>query len=88
MTGGDNEFGRKPDPRPLFSTSSSVGDGICIYVGDSEVDAETAKRADVQFLLFSEGYRKTPVEQIPHTYQFSSFDELPELIDKVVKSAI
>ena len=88
VTGGDNEFGRKPDPRPLLSTSSSVGDGICIYVGDSEVDAETAKRADVPFLLFSEGYRKTPVDQIPHTYQFSSFDKLPELIDKVLESSI
>lgn len=86
VTGGDNEFGRKPDPRPLFSTSESVGDGLCIYVGDSEVDAETAKRADVPFLLFSEGYRKTPVDQIPHTFQFSSFNELPGLIEKILKS--
>jgi phosphoglycolate phosphatase len=88
VTGGDNPLGRKPDPRPLLSTSSRVGDGVCIYVGDSEVDAETAKRANVPFLLFSEGYRKTPVEKIPHTYQFSSFDELPEIIDKILKPAI
>ena len=88
VTGGDNPLARKPDPRPLFKTSESVGDGPCIYVGDSEVDAETAKRADVPFLLFSEGYRKTPVDQIPHTYQFSSFDKLPELIDKVLESSI
>ena len=87
VTGGDNPLARKPDPRPLFETSASVGDGPCIYVGDSEVDAETAKRANVPFLLFSEGYRKTPVEKIPHTFQFSSFKELPELIEKVLVSA-
>ena len=87
VTGGDNPIARKPDPRPLFKTSESVGDGPCIYVGDSEVDAETAKRAEVPFLLFSEGYRKTPVEKIPHTFQFSSFKELPELIEKVLVSA-
>ena len=87
VTGGDNPLARKPDPRPLFKTSESVGDGPCIYVGDSEVDAETAKRAEVPFLLFSEGYRKTPVEKIPHTFQFSSFKELPELIEKVLVSA-
>ena len=87
VTGGDNPFARKPDPRPLFETSASVGDGLCIYVGDSEVYAETAKRAEVPFLLFSEGYRKTPVEKIPHTFQFSSFKELPELIEKVLVSA-
>ena len=84
VTGGDNPFARKPDPRPLLKTSESVGDGLCIYVGDSEVDAETAKRANVPFLLFSEGYRKIPVEKIPHTFQFSSFKELPELIEKVL----
>jgi phosphoglycolate phosphatase len=50
------------------------------------VDAETAKRADVPFLLFSEGYRKTPVDQIPHTFQFSSFNELPGLIEKILES--
>ena len=84
VTGGDNPLARKPDPRPLFKTSESIGGGPCIYVGDSEVDAETAKRAEVPFLLFSQGYRKTPVEKIPHTFQFSSFKELPELIEKVL----
>ena len=34
VTGGDNPFARKPDPRPLLETSASVGDGPCIYVGD------------------------------------------------------
>ena len=86
IIGGDNPIARKPDPRPLLKASASVGDGLCIYVGDSEVDAETAKRAEVPFLLFSEGYRKTPVEKIPHTFQFSSFKELPKLIEKTLET--
>ncbi len=86
VIGGDNPIARKPDPRPLLKASASVGDGLCIYVGDSEVDAETAKRAEVPFLLFSEGYRKTPVEQIPHTFEFSSFKDLPKLIEKTLET--
>ena len=86
VTGGDNPIARKPDPRPLLKTSKSVGDGLCIYVGDSEVDAETAKRAEVPFLLFSEGYRKTSVGRIPHTFEFSCYKELPELIEKILET--
>jgi len=40
----------------------------------------------VPFLLFTEGYRKTPIEKIPHTYSFSSFNKLPELVEKILEN--
>ena len=50
------------------------------YVGDSEIDAETAERAGIPFFLYTEGYRKTPVDQIPHTAAFEDFRDLPGLL--------
>ncbi|MYM57075.1 phosphoglycolate phosphatase [Thalassovita mangrovi] len=78
--GGDSLAQRKPDPAPLLAAFADLGDGPCLYVGDSEVDAETADRAGVPFLLFTEGYRKTPAADLPHLATFSDFAELPKLV--------
>ncbi|WP_319533639.1 phosphoglycolate phosphatase [uncultured Cohaesibacter sp.] len=81
---GDSLKVHKPDPAPLFATFNAMGEGEQIYVGDSEVDAETARRAGVPFLLFTEGYRKSPIEEIPNTATFSHFDELPGLVARTL----
>ena len=78
--GGDNPLGRKPDPAALLAVFNELGSGPKVYVGDSEIDAETAQRAGVPFLLYVEGYRKAPVERIPHAAAFSDFGDLPELV--------
>ncbi|MCT4608870.1 MAG: phosphoglycolate phosphatase [Pelagimonas sp.] len=81
--GGDSFERRKPDPLPLQNTLAALGEGAQIFVGDSEVDAETAQRAGVPFLLFTEGYRKTPAASLPHHANFSDFANLPDLIAQV-----
>lgn len=86
ILGGDSLPVHKPDPAPLFATFDELGDGDRIYVGDSEVDAETARRAGVPFLLYTEGYRKHAIEEMPHTATFSHFDELPGLITRTLAS--
>lgn len=78
--GGDNPLGRKPDPAPLLAAFAELGDGPAAYVGDSEIDAETAERAGIPFFLYTEGYRKTPVGQVPHTAAFDDFRDLPGLL--------
>jgi phosphoglycolate phosphatase len=55
ILGGDSLPVRKPDPLPLLATFGDMGPGPRIYVGDSEVDAETAARADVPFILSAIG---------------------------------
>lgn len=81
---GDTLAVRKPDPKMLTEAFHALPDAASIYVGDSEVDAETAQRADIPFLLFTQGYRKTSVEQIPHTRQFSSYKNLAAAIESVL----
>lgn len=80
VVGGDTLDVKKPDPAPLLHIIRRLGDGPAIYVGDSEVDAETAQRAGVRFALFSQGYRKTPVEAIPHDDLFDDFTALPGIV--------
>lgn len=57
IVGGEDVLKHKPDPEGLLRaidiTKSSFGDTI--YVGDSVVDAETAKRARVCFLAMLSG---------------------------------
>ncbi|MEM1299948.1 MAG: phosphoglycolate phosphatase [Pseudomonadota bacterium] len=85
VLGGDSMAVRKPDPTPLLAAFEGLGEGMCVYVGDSEVDAETASRAEVPFYLYSPGYRKTPVEELYHTAAFDDFAELPGLLDTLGK---
>jgi phosphoglycolate phosphatase len=84
VLGGDSLPERKPHPRPLLASFEQMGPGQRIYVGDSEIDAETARRAAVPFVLFTEGYRKSPVEDLPHDARFSDFSELPEIVREVL----
>ncbi|RGP37364.1 phosphoglycolate phosphatase [Pseudotabrizicola alkalilacus] len=80
VIGGDTLAVTKPDPAPLHACIAALGGGATLYVGDSEVDAATALAAGVPFALFTEGYRKTPVADLPHDVAFSTFDALPALV--------
>ena len=77
--GGDSLPVHKPDPAPLRAAFDALPEGIEWYVGDSDVDAETAQNANVPFVLFTEGYRKRPVDAMPHQLAFSHYDDLPGL---------
>lgn len=79
VVGGDTLRVKKPDPAPLFHAFAALPDGPRLYVGDSEVDAETAQVAGISFALFSGGYRKTPVTEIPHDSLFDHHDDLPAI---------
>ena len=79
--GGDSLPVHKPDPAPLHAAFDALSGGAkLLYVGDSDVDAETAQRADVPFLLYTEGYRKSDLADMPHSASFSHFDALPALV--------
>jgi phosphoglycolate phosphatase len=80
VIGGDTLPMRKPDPAPALECVKAMGGGDAAFIGDSEVDAETAEAAGLPFYLFTEGYRKSPVSALPHRAAFSDFAALPGLI--------
>lgn len=79
VIGGDSLPQKKPDPAPLRAAFDGLG-RPGLYIGDSEVDAATAVAAGVPFGLFTRGYRKVPVETLPHAFRFDGFAALPGLI--------
>jgi len=80
VIGGDSLRVRKPDPAPLQAAVAGLGARDAVYVGDSEVDAETAARAGVPFILYTEGYRKGPVDGMTHARRFADFGDLPGIV--------
>ena len=81
VVGGDTLGVKKPDPAPLRQCLKLLGEETCLYVGDSEVDAETARRAGLPFALFTGGYRKKPVSELPHDFAFDDFAALGPWIE-------
>ncbi|SET74176.1 phosphoglycolate phosphatase [Paracoccus homiensis] len=85
VIGGDSLPQKKPDPAPLLASLANLGGDPrqrhAIYVGDSEYDAECAAAAGVPFLLFTRGYRNTPIRDLPHQASFDDFAALPALIE-------
>lgn len=83
IIGGDSLPQRKPDPAPLLAAAAALGDGPLLYVGDSEVDAETAAAAGVDFALFTGGYRKADPADLPHRLIFDHWADLPALVQSI-----
>lgn len=82
VVGGDTLPVRKPDPAPL---RAALGDstGPTLFVGDSEIDAGTAQAASVPFLLYTEGYRHSDIEDVPYQAKFSHYNALPGLVERL-----
>ncbi|MEI4486301.1 phosphoglycolate phosphatase [Frigidibacter sp. MR17.14] len=80
VIGGDSLPVRKPDPAPLQAAFDALGNGPCLYVGDSEVDAACAEAAKVDFIFFTEGYLRVPLKDLKIRARFSDFAALPALV--------
>jgi len=87
VVGGDSYPQRKPDPTGLLELGAELGTGPVLYIGDSEVDAETADRAKLPFFLFTKGYRKTPVEDLIVRESFSDFSKLPHSVEELLEKS-
>ena len=84
VIGGDSLGTRKPDPAPLCAAFEGLGAPGGLFVGDSEIDAETAARAEVPFVLYTEGYRKGPVAGMTHDRRFADFADLPGIVAEML----
>lgn len=83
VVGGDCLPEKKPHPAPLLLAFDRLGDGPRLYVGDSEIDAETASAAGVRFAIYAHGYRKVAIEGLPHDHRFDDFEALGPIVDRL-----
>jgi phosphoglycolate phosphatase len=80
VVGGDSLAERKPHPAPLWAALARLHPSRALFVGDSEVDAETAQAAQVPLVLFTKGYRKAAPETLGAKAVFDDHSALPRLI--------
>jgi phosphoglycolate phosphatase len=85
VIGGDSLPQRKPDPAPLQAALAGLGGRAALFVGDSEVDAETARAAAVPLALFTGGYRKAAPEALGARLIFDHHAALPRLVAHVAR---
>lgn len=84
VVAGDTLPVRKPDPAPLRHIMDFLQVNTCIYVGDSAVDMDTAEATGVPFVLYTEGIRTTPLDQMRFAARFDDFWQLPGIVAKLV----
>jgi phosphoglycolate phosphatase len=81
--GGDTVHGRKPEPVGLASLIGAAGavPAAALLVGDSWVDAETARRGGTRFCFADYGFGAEPAGGLLAGEQrIASFDQLQDLL--------
>ena len=76
----------KPDPRHLTSTIEIMNGSIkkSLMIGDSETDSNTAKSANIPFILIEDGYTEKKINQIQHDHLIKNFVGLEKIIQKYI----
>jgi len=83
VVGGDSLAHHKPHPAPLLHAYGLLGAKDHLYVGDSEIDYQTAIAAAVPFAFYTEGYRKSPLSDFPGALPFADFAALPGIAEQI-----
>jgi phosphoglycolate phosphatase len=81
IVGGDQLASRKPEPAMLFHAMACLDATSCLFVGDSEIDRETATAAGQSFALFTKGYRASSIEILNPEYYFNEYSKLINIVN-------
>jgi phosphoglycolate phosphatase len=85
VIGGDGKFPRKPDPASLNWIIADAGadPARTLYIGDSQIDTDTARAAGTRFCLANYGFGQVrgPIELRPEEFSASSAREILPVIE-------
>ena len=84
---GSNTFDYcKPDPRHLTNLIEIMQGDIkkSLMIGDSETDSNTARGAEIPFILLEDGYTEKKVTEIPHDHLIKDFIGIEKIISSYV----
>jgi phosphoglycolate phosphatase len=76
IVGGDTLPMRKPDPAPLLEAVARAGGGRAAFVGDSTIDADTARAARLPFVAVSFGFSDRSVEALGADAVIDRYEQL------------
>jgi len=83
IVGGDTLAVRKPDPAPLHAAIAGAGGGTAAFVGDSIIDADTARAAGIPFVAVSFGFSDKPVEALKADAVIDDYGRLVETLGRL-----
>ena len=84
---GSNTFDYcKPDPRHLTNVIEIMQGKLnkSLMIGDSETDSNTAKAAEIPFILLEDGYTEKKVTEIPHDHLIKDFVGIEKIISPYI----
>ncbi len=86
VAGGNTFDYNKPDPRHLTSTIEIIGGNLkkSLMIGDSETDSNSAKAANVPFILIEDGYTEKKVNEIHHDHLIKDFIGMEKIVEKYI----
>lgn len=80
------ECPRKPAPDMLYAVMKELGVDTCIYVGDSDVDVQTAHNAGVKCLSVLWGFRdEEDIRNAGATHFCASPNDLPTMLKEMME---
>jgi phosphoglycolate phosphatase len=87
---GDSLPQKKPDPAPLIFAWSRLGTDLTrtLYVGDSEIDAQTASAAGIDFALRLGGYVLDPDQHIDGICSFYDYATLVDFVRRGARTSL
>ena len=86
VAGGNTFNYNKPDPRHLTSVIEIIGGNQkkSLMIGDSETDSNSAKAANIPFILIEDGYTEKKINEIHHEHLIKDFIGLEKIIKKYI----
>ena len=86
MVGADTLAIRKPDPEHLFETARRAGGdpALCLLVGDTKTDRETARAAGVPCVLVSFGPSGDDMAALGPEALLDHYDDLPDIVTRLI----
>lgn len=89
LVGADTLPVRKPDPEPLREAARRAGGRpeLCILIGDSDTDRNTARAAGVPSVLVTFGPSGADMAALEPEALLHHFDDLPDLVEDLIGAA-
>ena len=89
MLGADSLAVRKPDPEHLFETARRAGGdpALCLLIGDSDTDRNTARAAGVPCVLVTFGPAGADMAALAPEGLLDRYEDLPALVKTLIGEA-
>lgn len=89
VLGADSLAVRKPDPEHLHETARRIGarSELCVMLGDTRTDLQTARAARVPCVLTSFGFAAEPLADLAADAVVDHFREVPALLERLRPAA-